>query len=88
MAHKNLYGEKQEAELTKEIQKIPKEVSVQDRRKYEILIRSGVTGKKLKSNSKVRTSHTELQFTDHTWKFLGHSPIKDFWDFTKEISSD
>ncbi len=44
LAHKNKYGDAKPEEMNKLI-KLTKEITLQDRRKYELMIKSGVTGK-------------------------------------------
>jgi hypothetical protein len=44
LAHKNKYGDLNEVE-NNQIMNIPKEVTPYDRRRYELIIKSGVTGK-------------------------------------------
>ena len=43
LAHKNKYGDAKPEEMNKLI-KLTKEITLQDRRKYELMIKSGVTG--------------------------------------------
>jgi hypothetical protein len=43
LAHKNKYGDVHEIEKN-QIMNIPKEVTPYDRRRYELIIKSGVTG--------------------------------------------
>ena len=43
MPHQNLYGDVSGIEANKLIN-IPKEITVQDKRRYELLIKSGATG--------------------------------------------
>ncbi len=45
--HKNKYGNAVEAELTA-LSKVATEITVQDRRKYQLMIKSGVTGTYIK----------------------------------------
>ena len=48
LGHKNKYGDARPEEMNKLI-KLTKEITLQDRRKYELMIKSGVTGRKLLS---------------------------------------
>jgi hypothetical protein len=47
LAHKNKYGDVAELEKN-QIANIPKEVTAYDKRRYELIIKSGVTGKTIK----------------------------------------
>ncbi len=42
-AHKNLYGDVQQEAEIKALANLKKEITVQDRRKFELLIKSGAT---------------------------------------------
>ena len=51
LPHLNKYGDVAEMEKN-QLMNVPKELTVQDRRRYELIIKSGVTGN-LKKNQKL-----------------------------------
>mmetsp|Transcript_17404 Transcript_17404/g.19829 ORF Transcript_17404/g.19829 Transcript_17404/m.19829 type:complete len:361 (+) Transcript_17404:33-1115(+) len=59
MPHRNLYGDVSGVEANK-LANIPKEITVQDRRRYELLIKSGVTGTNKPFRAPVYTGYFEV----------------------------
>jgi hypothetical protein len=57
LAHKNKYGDVTEMEKN-QLMNIPKEITAYDRRRYELIIKSGVTGIKIFQISLARYQQT------------------------------
>jgi hypothetical protein len=59
LSHQNKYGDVQDVEDRKAIAKIGRELTVQDRRKFELLVKSGVTGTNKPFRAPVYTGYSE-----------------------------
>jgi len=89
LSHKNKFGSTAQTAQSL-LAKIPQDCAPQDRKRYELMIRTGVLGKFIYYDmslnvSKDTTNPSEPQFILLIKKHSKTWQIKDYWDFIKEI---